>query len=145
MTAVREALFRHLQMVGKSVFADTECYPMGAFPNRVPFHYITFQRVSSTHVRHLTGGSGLASSRWQIDCWARYAADADKLADAVRKSLDNLTGTIGGAGIQTSLKASFLEDDVEDFVPPIDASQVGRARVRMDFMLWHPESVTPGV
>ncbi len=145
MTAVREALFRHLQATGKSVFVDTECYPMSAMPKKPPFHYITFTRVNSTHVRHLTGGSGLASSRWQIDCWARYSSDAAALSEAVRKSLDNLTGNIGEAGHQVNLNASFLEDDAEDFVPPIDASQVGRARVRMDFMLWHPESVTPGV
>ena len=141
--SIRESLFRHLQTVARGVFADADCYPMAALPKKPPFHYITFQRVSNTHARHLLGGSGITNSRWQIDCWARYASEADQLADAVRRSMDNLNGDFGDAGNLIKIN-SFLEDDAEDFVPPIDASQVGRARVRMDFMLWHPETVTPG-
>ena len=142
--SIRESLFRHLQTVARGVFADADCFPMAALPKKPPFHYITFQRVSSNHVRHLRGGSGLVASRWQIDCWARYAADVDRMSDAVRRSMDNLSGDFGDADNLINIQACFLEDDAEDFVPPIDGSQVGRARVRMDFMLWHPETVTPG-
>ena len=141
--SIRESLFRHLQTVARGEFADADCFPMGALPKKPLFHYITFQRVSSNHVRHLVGGSGLTASRWQIDCWARYASEADQLSDAVRRSMDNLRGDFGDADNLININASFLEDDSEDFVPPIDGSQVGRARVRMDFMIWHPETVTP--
>ena len=140
--SIRESLFRHLQTVARGVFADADCYPMAALPKKPPFHYITFQRVSSNHVRHMTGGSGLTASRWQIDCWARYASEADQMSDAVRRSMDNLRGDFGDADNLINIQACFLEDDAEDFVPPIDGSQVGRARVRMDFMIWHPETVT---
>ena len=142
--SLRESLSRHLQTVARNVFSDADCFPMGALPKKPPFHYVTFQRISSTHQRHMLGGSGLVASRWQIDCWARYASEADQLYDAVRKSMDNLTGDFGVAGSLTKIQACFLEDDSEDFVPPIDASQTGRARVRMDFMFWAPETVTPG-
>ena len=139
--SLRESLFRHLQATARGVFSDADAYPQGALPKKPPFHYITYQRVSNDHARHMTGGSGITRSRWQIDCWARYASEADQLSEAVRKSLDNLDGELGDADNQIKVN-SFLEDDAEDFVPPIDASQVGRARVRMDFMLWSPESVT---
>ena len=142
--SLRESLFRHLQQVARGKFADADCYPLAAVPKKPPQRFVTYQRVSSTHIRHLRGGSGLVSSRWQVDCWARYASDADRLYDAIRRSLDNRTGDFGDADNPITLNASFLEDDAEDFVPPIDASQQGRARVRMDFIIWHPESVTPG-
>ncbi len=142
--SIRESLFRHLQATARGVFPGADCYPMGALPRKPPQNFITFQRVSNVHQRHMSGGSALSASRWQVDCWARYAADADKLYEAVRKSMDNLTSSIGTAGSLTNIQASFLEGDTEEFVPPIDSSQTGRARVRMDFMLWVPESVTPG-
>ena len=141
--SLRQSLFRHWQTVARGVFPGADAYPMAALPKKPPFHYITFQRVSNQHVRHLTGGSGLTQSRWQIDCWARYTDEADQLSEAVRQSMDNLDGNFGDAGNQIKVN-SFLEGDAEEFVPPIDASQVGRARVRMDFIIWHPESVTSG-
>lgn len=142
--SLRNSLFRHLQATARNVFSDADCYPMAALPKNPPQHFITFQRVSNVHHRHLTGGLGMAASRWQIDCWARYAADADTLYEAVRKSTDNLTGSIGTAGSLTNIEVSFLEGDTEEFVPPIDSSQTGRARVRMDVLIWAPETVTPG-
>ncbi len=142
--SLRNSLFRQLQAVARNVFADADAYPMGALPKKPPQHFITFQRVSNVHHRHLLGGSGIAASRWQIDCWARYAADADKLYEAVRKSTDNLTGSIGVAGSLTNIEVTFLEGDTEEFVPPVDGSQTGRARVRMDVLIWAPETVTPG-
>jgi hypothetical protein len=142
--SVRQALFRQLQTAVRSVHADADVYPMGALPRQPPSRYVTYQRISGVHPRHLTAGTGLKSARWQVDVYANYAADADAISEAIRESMDNVRGTIGAAGQTEFVNGTFLEDDAEEFVPPIDASQTGRARVRMDFILWHPETITPG-
>ena len=143
--SIREALFTHLRTTARSVYGDADVYPMGAVPKQPPFRFVTYQRISNVHVRHMTAGAGLAAPRYQVDVFARYAAEADAIAEAIRKSLDNLRGDFGDPGYETTLRASFLDNDDEEFVPPIDNSQVGRARVRMDFILWHNETVTPGI
>ena len=141
--SLRQSLFRHLQTVARGVFPGADAYPMAALPKKPPFHYITFRRISSEHARHMLGGSGITRDRWQVDCWARSAADADQLFEAVRRSMDNLDGEFGDAGNLIKVNIS-LEGDSEEFEPPIDSSQIGRARVRADLMIWHPETVTPG-
>ena len=141
--SLRVSLFKHLQATVRDVFVDADVYPIGALPKETRTRYVTFQRISAQHQRHLNGGSGLVSQRWQIDCWTRTMADAELMADAIRISLDNRTTAIGSGENLTEINAAFLEDDSEEFTAPTDKSQIGHARVRMDFMIWYPETVTP--
>ena len=143
--SLRVSLFKHLQATVRDVFVDADVYPVGALPKQTRTRYVTFQRISAQHQRHLGGGSGLVSQRWQIDCWARTMADAELMSDAIRVALDNRTTAIGDGENLTPINAAFLEDDSEEFTAPTDKSQIGHARVRMDFMIWHSETVTPGV
>ena len=141
--SLRVSLFKHLQATVRDVFVDADVYPVGALPKQTRTRYVTFQRISAQHHRHLNGGSGVRSERWQIDCWTRTMSDAELMSDAIRISLDNRTTAIGDGANLTEIDAAFLEDDSEEFTAPTDKSQVGHARVRMDFTIWHSETVTP--
>ena len=141
--SLRVSLFTHLQATVRDVFADADVYPVGSLPKATRKRYVTYQRISAQHHRHLNGGSGVVSQRWQIDCWAQTMTDVELMGDAIRVSLDNRTTAIGSGGDVTEIDAAFLEDDSEEFTAPTDSSQIGHARVRMDFMIWHPETVIP--
>ena len=142
--SLRISLFKHLRATVRDVFADADVYPANAVPKTTHKRYVIYQRISAEHHRHLLGGSGVVSQRWQIDCWARTMADAELMSDAIRVSLDNRTTAIGDGENVTDIDAAFLDNDSEETTAPTDSRQVGRARVRMDFMSWSPETVTPG-
>lgn len=140
---VRAALAQEVTVAISEAFAGTLCYPMGAAPTPAPDRFTTFQRVGAEHHRHMRSGAGLVSTRFQIDHWARQAADAELMADKTRERLDNLRQSIGESGSMESIQVSLLDAEDQSFEPPVDASGVGHHRVRQDFIIWHPESVTP--
>ena len=142
--SLRVSLFTHLQATVRDVFVDADVYPVDALPKDTRKRYVIYQQVSSEHIRHLEGGAGMVRQRWQFDCWAPTMTDAGLMSDAIRISLDNRTTAIGDAENLTPIRGVFLENDSESFTPPTDSSQVGHARVTMDFVIVLNETITPG-
>lgn len=139
----RRALFQELEALAMVVFADVRVFPLGATPTgRLPDRYVTWNRVSVIHERHLQAGSGMARDRFDINCWARRLSDAEDLADAFREQLDNLRGRIGVED-KFDVQGTFLQDEDHEFVPSADGSSGGFHRVRADLLFVHPETVSP--
>ena len=103
--------------------------------------FIVYAKSDNEHSRTLAGGEGHTQSRFDIECLASSAMHADRLAEAVRESLDNKRGEIGGNN--TERVVGFVESDSDDFVPPRDKSSEGRHSVVLEVSLWYSESVTP--
>lgn len=139
----RRSFADQLLSIARSVFADAEVHPAGVTPSKAVTHYIAYQRISSVHARHMGGGSSLVNPRYTVTAWAKKAADANRLSEAVRLYLDNRRGDIGDAGDTEYVNGSFLSDDNDMFEPPQDASQSGWHGVGMDFNIWHGESESP--
>ena len=63
------------------------------------------------------------------------------VSKAVRESLDNKVGEIGGNN--TERIVGFVESDSDAFVPPRDKSSEGRHSVSLEVTVWYSESITP--
>lgn len=112
----------------------------GRVPQSEDSKYITVHRISTTHQRHQSGGSGECHSRIQIDCVAEGRVDAHDIYDAVRRTLDNFDGTMGSGSYTTEVDTCALIDDSHETQPPTEGSQTGPVVHRMDFDIWHAES-----
>ncbi len=145
MTAtINTAIFSHLTSVGSiTELVGDRVYPTGVSPAVVIKPYITYQKISNVHERHLRGGSGITTVRIQINCWAEKSSEADQLFDRVREAMDNFTGLMGQGSGALPVRATFLEDDADAFVPPTDRTNRGVFGVQMDFLIVYKESLTP--
>lgn len=108
---------------------------------KAPMPYIVVNRISSERFPHMAGSSGVVRSRMQIDCTANTRASRDALGEAVRGTLDSVTGSIGTAPNDQSVQNSSMEDDRHDTVPPKQGSQRGTFTRSMDFMVTHNETI----
>jgi len=142
---IRDALYSHLSTVATTVvdLVSGRVYPVGVSPKTVTYPLITFSQISNIHERHLGGGGGVTHPRFEVNCWDTTYKGADDVAESVRKVLDNFRGTLGATGSQANVNGIFLEDDGDSFAASIDKSQIGNHNKRMDFTIWHVESVTP--
>lgn len=104
-------------------------YPV-LLPQAPTFPAMTYQRVSGSRVQSLTGPSGMAHPRFQIDCWAQTYDGAKELAAAVMTELDGYRGTMGDTrvgGVIVYGDRDIYEPDVEIF------------RVTIDITIWHDQ------
>lgn len=91
-----------------AALAGTRIFPEPA-PQGVAFPAITYRRISGQRDYSLDGHTGLATARFQFDCWAMLFAQARALADAVSLALE--AWTLADARIQTDLDT--FEPDAE--------------------------------
>ncbi|OAN53894.1 hypothetical protein A6A04_13460 [Paramagnetospirillum marisnigri] len=101
-------------------------------PQRVTAPFVTFQRISGTRWRTITGPTGMAQPRIQIDAYATTYAGAKALATTIRQAIDGYRGAIGGVrvgGIALVSDQDLYEGDVNPAL----------YRVSMDFMVTHDE------
>lgn len=90
-----EAAIRQYLLAQKPIadlIAD-RLYPM-VLPEAVTLPAVTYQRVSRSAVRDLSG-MAFCISRLQFSCWAKKYADAKLVAQAIRRALDDYVGTMG--------------------------------------------------
>lgn len=116
---------------GLSALIGDRLYPM-RLPEGVTFPAMTYQRISTPRMRSHSGPSGLASPRFQYDCWDVTYAGAGAVARELRLALDGYRGGMG----QIETFANFLEDERDDFDPATD-----QFRVIVDAIVWHREAV----
>ncbi len=103
--------------------------------------WIAIWRITSTHERHQTGGSGEGRARVQIDCLGSTPKQAHNVYDAVREALDNFSGTMGSGSYTTRVDTCALLDDGQEWETPTEGSETGLCRRTMDFDVWYGESV----
>ena len=100
---------------------------------------ITFQEISGVRDSHMTGASGLANARFQINIWTKKYDDARELADLVRIALapetDTYPATIGGTSIQAIMLLN--ENDVPS-VHGENEELSGHGKM-LDFSVWFKE------
>lgn len=92
---------------------------------------VVWSRQSAERAKTFCGTGPLTRSTFSIDCYARTSAAAEELAQAVRTSLTDYRGTMGGVEIKdAALTGDF---DLLDLEP-------GLFRVALSFDIWHDES-----
>ncbi len=139
--SIRETIFEHLEGIAQVTFNDAHAYPVGDKPAESPGRFIVYEMVGSDPQRHMGGGSGFTQADVNIHCLAGSAMDAHKLSEAVRESLDNRRGPIGGNNVLDV--AAFVRDATDSFIPPVDSTSRGRHMVTVEADIWYVETVTP--
>lgn len=112
-----------------SAIVGTRIYPV-VLPQKPTLPAITMQRIPGSRVRSTRGPSGLAQSRYQVDCWAATQTAAEELAGVVRAATDGYRGTVSEVrigGISVSGDRDFYEPDAK------------YNRVSFDLIIWHEE------
>lgn len=138
MSNLEDAIYAELVgVVGDRVYRAGQITASPRYP------YVTFERTSSTHERHLGGGSEIANASYEFNIWTLDALEAEDLAELVRKRLDNRRGEMGTSENPIEVRVSFLETVSSEPVPPADNSSQAIFRVSMDFNIWYRESLTP--
>lgn len=100
---------------------------------------ITYQVISEPNVRSLSGASGLAYPRIQINCWSRRYSVTKALRNAVRDALDGYRGSMGDVTVHECSKES--ERTLTDELPATAGVRAARVYGRsMDFEIWYQES-----
>ena len=134
-------------MIGKAIYArlaaDTNITGIcgtrirpGVLGEEEPLPAITYNVISGERLHHTAGESGYVRPRVQIDCWATNYNTARSLADKVRLRIDGLSWTAGGIAVKGCM-ADFATDD---YIPPMDDSQIGTYRVVQDFAMTYTET-----
>lgn len=91
---------------GVSALVGNRIHPL-VLPRKPTYPALVYQRISGERVRSLSGPSGRARPRIQIDAYAQTYAAAKAVAKAVEDALDGYAGPAGTDRID----AASLEGD----------------------------------
>lgn len=107
-------------------------------PQDWDFPRIVYQLVTGERERSLTGPSGLAHPRIQIEAVALTYAETKTLAQAIRVLLDGYGGRVPAEGgrLIHDIELQGEHDDPEN---PKDSGDRPVRRVILDFEVWHEE------
>ena len=114
-----------------AVVAD-RVYPL-LMPQNTQLPAITYQRISGASEQSMTGASGLAHPRIQLDCWGSTYKDVTVLREVLRQVLQGFRGQLGTIFINGVIYVNdqdFYEWETKTF------------RTSTDVKIWHNEDNT---
>lgn len=107
-----------------------------------PLPYIILHQIGGNHVRHMTGGSGLAWARVQMNCYDVGPTKAETLGNETRLALDNFRGTMGTGGDTREVRSCSLGEEEDD----LEVGRPGESKRayawRQRWVVWFNESKT---
>jgi len=133
MTIEKDIHYKLKKDVDVSALVSKRIYPM-KLPQGWTLPAITYQRVSGVREHNLSGPSGRARPRFQIDCWDDDYLDAKDLANKVRLCLDGFKGDIN---TESDVGGIILEADRDIWEESINVY-----RISMDFIIPHFEATS---
>ena len=142
---IEEALVQLLREdADVSAIVGARIYPQIA-PQNSPFPRIVYQRVTTTHIEHMQGSSGLARALIQVDSYSPNYDEAKALSEAIRLLLQPVRSATVVIGDGTDAKNYFiggihLTNTQDLYEVPTDAGEIGLHRVRQDWGIWSDES-----
>ena len=126
-----ENAIRYILINDSSVAAITDrCYPV-TIPQDPTFPLILYTKITGVRDHVLSGPSGHAHPRFQIEAWAETYAEVKALADAIRDALDGYSGTAFDEAVIGSCLI-YSERDIYE-------NEIKVYRVVQDWMTWHEE------
>ena len=113
-------------------------YP-DVLPQGATLPAITYEEPSGQEDYHLTGRSGMAESRVQINCFAATRSAANALGRIVRNTLgDGVNRQCGGIYV----RKCHVENDHTIYESPIDGSDAGRYVRSTDYVISYQQQLT---
>jgi hypothetical protein len=114
---------------GLAALVSNRLYPQ-RLPESVTMPAIAYRRVSGERMMSHSGPSGVASPRYQMECWGMSYAEAKQVAEQVRIALDGYKGLMGSVPVQ----GTFVDDDRDRY-----DSVTKQHFVQVDAIFWHEE------
>ena len=127
-----ESLYTYLS--AQSAITDlvgTHIYPHWIPQDQSTWPLITITKIGESHTHHLGGAGTFATARYQIDCWGLTLASVDAVHEAVRQSLQGMSGTMGTDTVHFVVCDSVRELHEQ----PKDASDQRKYRISSDYLI----------
>jgi hypothetical protein len=118
-------LYTFLSSIGSS--AGNRVYPR-RLKQGATLPALVYFKVSGGISYHSSGGSGLKTPRYQINCWGNTELEAKTLAEELKAVLSGYRGLMG----TETVTAAFIEDEQDD-----DDPNTERCLVRLDVVIHH--------
>jgi hypothetical protein len=115
---------------------STRIYP-SVLPQNVTLPAIRYETTTSRPASQLSGGAGFATSNVSIDIFGVSHIEAYNVQQAIRESLQDWTGTSNSVEM-VSVQVTNIR---EDYLAPVDASDVGKYRVDIDVEILHEQTI----
>lgn len=146
MSLLHEALYAHLAAdSGVSTLVDTRInFNQADEDDELP--YIVMQQIAGVPETHLTGDTGRARTRVQMEAYARDYTDAQTLLNAIRDAIHTLKGTLGDGGVTIDVRYCEAVTQPRDILidPPSGdraGSDEGIFGVQQDYIIVHAVSI----
>lgn len=102
--------------------------------------YVTYELLSTQREGILTGQTGLASTRIQLDVWGETALSCYNVAEQIRLALDAwLYATLGTTNTK-EVQSIRIDNETTDYENPIDGTSQGIYRRTLDFVIHFTET-----
>lgn len=128
-------------LVGNRAFPIGEEGPSRTTYDTTNYPFLTFQRITAERPRKLSGASGIARPRYQIDCLSLDADQVVVMAECVRDRLDGFRGVMGSGLNTVFVNGAELDTDDDSPVPRANDSELFVFKRELDFLIWHTEAV----
>lgn len=145
MSELHEALYAHLADDAAVAALVGTRISWGKASEDDALPYIVCFQISGRSSTHLTGASGFATKRIQINSTARTYADSHILAKAVREAVATLKGVLGAGGVTITCKAFRWDGERDDIEAPPQSHRPGSDEslytVQTDYIVVVTESI----
>ena len=111
--------------------------PTGLFPR------VVYQSISSDHLHHMLGPSGLVNALYQFSSMSvNDSEECFAVAEALRKQLDRFSGRINIPGKPSvDIDNIHIENQLDDAEVPSDGSEDVIHIIRQDYSVWYREPI----
>jgi len=138
--SIVSALYQHLRGDHEVTYHVGQRIGRSVVPQGTEFPYLTIQLLSGASDHHQGGATAYADSLVQVDVWARSTKTRDRIADAVRRSVDGFSGPMNtDAGSVWVHHCRATRADAE--YPSADKREKPIYNARFDLTIKHAESV----
>lgn len=130
-----EALYS--QLSGTSDLTDlvsTRIYPSVA-AQCASLPYVIFFQISNMGHHAMNSDPNIQSPRWQVSTWSETYSNARAIAKEVKASLQDYTGTMGGAG-GVDVQRIFFENEI-DYTDVNPETKEITHHIAQDYIIWH--------
>jgi hypothetical protein len=128
--ALYTALTQHAALVA---LVSTRIYPE-AVPPSATSPYVVYYVISNMPSQSMSATGDPWLARVQIDAVAESSATRDSVGDAVVAALNGKHHLVTTT---KQLRSIRLEDQADEYEPPVSGERLGKFKRRMEFTVWY--------
>jgi len=133
MASVGQAIYNHLKASSDVTnIISTKIYP-SVLPQGGSLPACTYSQISGVRIHAMGQDPGLTHPRYQISSWSTSYSQVHSLAEKVRQSLQDYSGTTGGG---VNIQRIFFDQETE--LPEVDQdSRLVTYQIAQEYIIWY--------